>query len=216
MLIKHIEGKYEEYQRDDLEIGHPYFEPEYIGDDRNDTVKITVDKKDKIKDLFLFVHTMLALEDEGYLEIEDFSYGPKQMFDMYDRGFLFTVRLKKNRKINEINIERKSSKPLSFNEATRKLTFMNEEILIAKKEESDPHKLIRTLFKDINKVWASDEILEDWGYSFGEDIKKNKAYQAGKAVNRTIAQETKIKDFLDVSTKSISINIKYLKHRKSL
>jgi hypothetical protein len=40
--------------------------------------------------------------------------------------------------------------------------------------------------------------------------------QAGKAVNRTIAQETKVKDFLNITTKAISINSKYLKPYKSL
>jgi flagellar biosynthesis regulator FlbT len=97
------------------------------------------------------------------------------------------------------------------------LSFMGKEILISKKEESDPHKLIRTLFKDMSKVWANDEILEDWNYSLSdEDVTKNKAYQAGKAINRTIAQETTVKDFLSITTKSISINNKYLKPYKSL
>ncbi|MDA1169325.1 MAG: hypothetical protein O3A36_03235 [bacterium] len=100
---------------------------------------------------------------------------------------------------------------LEFDDTKRVLYFMNESILISKKEESDPHKLMRTLFKDEHKVWASDEVLEDWGYSFDESISTNKVYQAGKAINRIVAQDTKIKDFLEVSTKSISINKKYLK-----
>ncbi len=108
------------------------------------------------------------------------------------------------------NIFNKVNKPISFNNKTRELHFMGKNIIIAKKEESDPHKLIKTLFKDISKNWNNDEILEDWGYSFDEDIKKNKAYQAGLRVNEIIAQETTIKDFLNVSTKSIKINEKYL------
>lgn len=217
ILIKHIESKYEEYQRNDLEIGHPFFEPEYIGDHTNNTVKLVpLSDKNKIKDLFLFVHSMLSLEKEGYLAIEDFSYGPKEMFDLYDRGYLFKVRLSNKRKTKEPIKEVKIDKNPTFDDKNRKLIFTGKEIIIAKKEESDPHKLIRTLFKDVSKTWASDEILEDWGYSFGEDIKKNKAYQAGKAVNRTIAQETTIKDFLEITTKTISINPKYIKVRKSL
>jgi flagellar biosynthesis regulator FlbT len=100
---------------------------------------------------------------------------------------------------------------LSFDDQKRTLYFMGVSILISKKEESDPHKLIRTLFKDEHKVWANDEIIEDWGYSFDEEISENKVYQAGKKINKTIAEETKIKDFLDVSTKSVAINKKYLK-----
>ncbi len=207
ILIKHIQEKYEEYQRDDLEIGHPYFEPEYIGNDTNDTFKISRNNKNDTINLFLFVHTMLSLEKDGYLEIEDFSYGPKQMFDLYDRGFLFTIRLKQGKEKKEI----KNPSSLSFDENTRKLSFNNEEILISKKEESDPHKLMRTLFKDENKIWANDEVIDDWGYKFGEKVSENKVYQAGKKVNSIIAQDTKIKDFLDITTKSISINKKYLK-----
>ncbi|MEN9582942.1 MAG: hypothetical protein RL641_896 [Candidatus Parcubacteria bacterium] len=98
-----------------------------------------------------------------------------------------------------------------FDEESRILYFNNEKILIGKKEESDPHKLLRTLFKDKRKVWASDEVLEDWGYSFDDKVSANKVYQAGKAVNQTVAQDTKIKDFLVVSTKNININKAYLK-----
>lgn len=100
---------------------------------------------------------------------------------------------------------------LRFDDENRILHFSNEKILIGKKEESDPHKLLRTLFKDERKVWPNDEILEDWGYSFDEETSENKVYQAGKAVNRTVAQDTKIKDFLIVSTKNIHINKAYLK-----
>lgn len=102
---------------------------------------------------------------------------------------------------------------MSFDDQTRTLHFMGASILVATKEESDPHKLMRTLFKDTHKVWANDEVLEDWNYSFEEieDLSKNKVYQAGKKINKTVAEETKIKDFLDVSTKSVAINKKYLK-----
>ncbi len=217
ILVNYIENKYQEFQRCDLEISHPFFEPEYIGDLRGDEIKLTISKKDTETDLFLFVHTVLALENEGYLTIKDFSFGPKGLFDMYDRGFLFRVQLNNTRRNSDTVKTKTYSKAPSFNDLTRTLSFMGKEILISKKEESDPHKLIRTLFKDMSKVWANDEILEDWNYSLSdEDVTKNKAYQAGKAINRTIAQETTVKDFLSITTKSISINNKYLKPYKSL
>lgn len=97
-----------------------------------------------------------------------------------------------------------------FDDRTCTLHFQNEAIVISKKQESDPHKLMRTIFKDMLKVWANDEILEDWGYDFDEEVSEGKVYQAGKAVNEKIAQSTTIKDFLDVTTKSIAINKKYL------
>jgi len=102
---------------------------------------------------------------------------------------------------------------LRFDDQKRTLYFMGASIVIATKEESDPHKLMRTLFKDMHKVWATDEIFEDWNYSFEEieDLSKNKVYQAGKKLNKTIAEETKIKDFLEITTKTVAINKKYLK-----
>ncbi len=108
-----------------------------------------------------------------------------------------------------IKSENKQEK-LDFDDTNRLLYFMGEGIIISKKEESDTHKLIRTLFKDIHRVWANDEILEDWGYSFDEKLSKNKVYKASVAVNKIVAQDTKIKDFLIYSTKTVSINKKYL------
>lgn len=97
-----------------------------------------------------------------------------------------------------------------FDDEKKVLNFMNKKILVAKKEESDTHKLMRTLFKDKHKNWANDEVLEDWGYAIDEETATNKVYQAGRKINGLVAQDTTIKDFLIVTTKSISINKKHL------
>ena len=94
ILLGHIKNEYDQYKRRDLEIGSPFFEPEYIGDERKDEVKTTLSEVDRNKERFLFVHTILALEKSGYLDITGFSYGTTEMFDMYDRGFLFHITLK--------------------------------------------------------------------------------------------------------------------------
>lgn len=101
---------------------------------------------------------------------------------------------------------------LDFDDKQSILSFMGESIKISKRAESDPHELLRTLFKDRTKLWSNDEILDDWEII----IEKNnnsimKVYQAGKAVNRIIAQETKIKNFLILTTKTTRINEEYLK-----
>ena len=134
-----------------------------------------------------------------------------------DEEFFYTQKLHNDiiEKIDAEQVKQETKKfkkyTLSFDDANRILHFMDEKIVIGKKEESDPHKLMRTLFSDTTKIWANDEILEDWGYSFDEEVSKNKVYQAGKAINQVVAQDTKIKDFLVISTKSVSINKKYLK-----
>ncbi len=107
----------------------------------------------------------------------------------------------------------KENKPqrLDFDPKTSTLYFTGEAITISKRAENDAHELLKTIFKDKVKIWNSDEILEDWQVSHTKSlIPKNKVYQAGKAVNRVVAQETKIKDFLIVSTKTVAINKKYL------
>lgn len=93
ILLEHIKNEYGQYKRKDLEIGSPFFEPEYIGD-KQTGVKITLSEINRDDERFLFVHTMLALAKSGYLKITDFSYGTTEMFDEYDRGFLFHITLK--------------------------------------------------------------------------------------------------------------------------
>ena len=93
ILLKHIENVYQKFQRSDLEIGDPYVKPEYIGDTSENEGKFTLSEPDEEKELFLFVHTMIALEYEKQFEVEGFSYGTTAMFDLYDRGFLFKIRL---------------------------------------------------------------------------------------------------------------------------
>ena len=99
---------------------------------------------------------------------------------------------------------------VNFDPITRILSLKGASILISKKEDSDSHKLMRTLFK-AKRVWANDEILEDWGYRMDDKTAVNKVYQAGKQINSVVAQEVQIKDFIEITTKSASINKKYLK-----
>ncbi len=95
ILLGHIEITYLKFKRNDLEIGSPYVKPKYIGNTKNNEFEITIDNEDG--ELFLFVHTMIALEYEKHFKIEDFSYGTTTMFDLYDRGFLFKIRLINNK-----------------------------------------------------------------------------------------------------------------------
>lgn len=99
---------------------------------------------------------------------------------------------------------------LNFDSEKSILFFQGKEIKISQKAESDPHELLKTIFKNITKVWSSDEVLDDWKFDIDKKTPKKKIYFAGLAVNRIIAQETTIKDFLDITTKTVTINKKYL------
>jgi len=92
VLVKHIKSVYGKYQRNDLEINHPYIKSEYIGDVEKGSGTITGFTEEE--SLFLFVHTIIALEYQNYLEIEDFLYGEKGLFDLYRRSFVFKIKLK--------------------------------------------------------------------------------------------------------------------------
>lgn len=100
---------------------------------------------------------------------------------------------------------------LDFDAENSILYLLGESVTISKRAESDGHDLLRTLFMDKSRIWNNDEILDDWKLSVDADVPKNKIYQAGKAVNRVISDQIHIKDFLDVTTKKISINKRYLR-----
>ncbi len=209
ILIKEIEEKYEKYKRDDLEIGNPYIEPEYIGDAKESTVKVTVSEANYEAELFLFVHTMMALSYKKYLKIEGFSYGTTHVLDVYDRGFLFKIKLRKD----DIGIIAVSKLFESYDENYHLLKFAGQEIELAKKgKETDAVLLLKTLIGAKNAEWKhNDEILNDWGYN-DEDIKglpKNKVYFAGQKINNAIALKTQIKDFVECNTFKARINPKY-------
>lgn len=101
---------------------------------------------------------------------------------------------------------------INFDPQNGILRFAGKEIIISKTKNSDPYYLLKTLFGDQNKLWNNDEILDDWS-GFGLEITdnpKNKVYQAGRNINKIIATKTTIDDFLNVTTKTIQINKKYL------
>jgi len=102
------------------------------------------------------------------------------------------------------------SDKLDFNSETSILYFAGVEIVISKAANSDPHDLLKTLFKNRRKIWPTDEILDDWNFEIENKTPLKKAYHAGRAVNNIVAQNTRVKDFLSVTTKSVAINKKYM------
>lgn len=108
------------------------------------------------------------------------------------------------------NGEEERADAMRFDDGNRVLFFKGKSIAISKKEDSDAHKLMRTLFKNAQKTWANDEVLEDWGYRIDDNVPTHKVYQASRKINSIIAQDTTIKDFLVISTKTVAINEKWL------
>lgn len=86
------------------------------------------------------------------------------------------------------------------------LHFQNKELNFDKRPIQKD--LLNTLFKKPKYKWTNDEIWEDWGEN---DLKPKtlKFYTASDEINKTIALDTGIRDFLIKSTKQIQINPKY-------
>lgn len=102
-----------------------------------------------------------------------------------------------------------SNAPLNFDVTSSILTFQGKEILIARSKNTDPHYLLQTLFADLKKLWNYDEVATDWKTDF-DKTKWKRFYNAAYKVNQKIAEKTTIKDFLEATKKTVSVNRKYL------
>jgi|GEM_PF-4071471 len=116
--------------------------------------------------------------------------------------------------LNKLSINKRSEKSneemiLEFDEDKSVLFFKGKEIIISKTKNSNGHKLLETVFKEESKIWNYDEIAEDWYDEYTRDS-WSRYYDAGYKVNKRIAEETTIKDFLIITNKMLNINKKYL------
>jgi len=165
---------------------------------------------------FLFIHTLLAFEQLGYLEIDDlYCIHWGDPYNMDGKSYKAKVCLtKESLKLLELNgkdIEKREDEGATLNNNI--LFFQKKEFNF--KDSPNQCDLLNTLFKDINKEWYYDEIQEDWDpVNFEESLKENnywrKFYGSADEINKKIAIETGKKEFLIKNTKKIRINPKYL------
>lgn len=159
ILVEHIDKKQAEYQRNDLDIGSPYVEPEYIGDIGDNSFELKVSNTEE--ELFRFVHTIIALFYEDYLEIDDFSYGTTQLFDLYDRGFLFKVKVKRNTEIVSVITSKKAkAKPFLITEKRKgylKFTKNGERIYVGN-VDTRKYRLLKALIEPEDTIGTARNI----------------------------------------------------------
>jgi hypothetical protein len=107
-----------------------------------------------------------------------------------------------NAKLSEQSTPKVSAK---FKDGT--LYFENKQFNFNRKQIQKD--LLNTLFKKPKYNWSNDEIWEDWGE---EDFKNKtlKFYTASDEINKMIALETGVRDFLIKGTKQVQINPKYV------
>lgn len=170
ILIQHIEKNFNEYKRNNLEISHPYFEPIYEGDTEEGITKITISPKEEEADRFLFVHTVIALEYEKLFEVKSFFYGYMDLFDLYDRGFVFKIKLQKE-------LGEKKERPVE--RVAKKDNKVKEIIFIKKKTTPKPTynfyingniSETNLLRNDSSRIRKLAEIIEGNDVEFSKDL----------------------------------------------
>ena len=167
---------------------------------------------------YLFVHTLITLERQGYFTVEDIWVAnsnswekERNLNDYYSVKLVLGDRF--YREVypkKQLFIDKES-----FDEKRGILKFAGQEIELAKKDkETDAVLLLKTLLgAEINEWKHNDEILYNWGYN-DDDLKdspKNKIYFAIKKINNAVALKTNIEDLVEGNTSKARINPKYRK-----
>lgn len=121
---------------------------------------------------------------------------------------------KKIEKLEELGKNLNDGK-LKEEKIINKLKFKDGILAIDNKEIDFNRKpnqkgLLITLFKKSNCNWSYDEIYDDWGESDFIEDGWRKLYTAGDGINKAIAVETNIKNFITKNTKQIQINQEYI------
>jgi len=169
---------------------------------------------------YLFIHTLVALEKLGYLEVEqiwifNMMTSPEEQTEDYKIRLFIKQKL-----IDEIHDKKiiinpadksqrkkESKKRVSF-DSDRSILYINEQKVKIQKFSNQYH-LLRILFKDKLKDWYFSEITEL--IDSEKDFKWKNLYNSANEIRKKIAIETSIKDFFITTTQSIKINEKYLK-----
>jgi len=175
---------------------------------------------------YLPIHSFASLEKLGFLGIEaiwifDMDVPPEEQTEQYKMKLTIQPMLEEVFQtfhsrthavpFMEVPVKKAPTEKTYFNEKQSILHIFGKDILISSSQNSDLHDLLVTIFKDPRRAWNNDEILDDWKFDADPTkVPKNKVYHAGMAVNRKIAENTMTKDFLEVTTKLVRINEKYL------
>ena len=169
-------------------------------------------------DAFLFIHTLLAFEKLGYLKIEElytFFWGENPK----DHAKDYKAKVSLNDLFYSDYYNESENKIIIHNEGSGRIEFVDKILFFKNKQfnfsnSPNQYELLGTLFKDIQKEWNYDEIEEDWDPTCYEERLKQKDYwkrfyNSAKEINKKIAIETGIKDFLLMDTKQVKVNTRY-------
>jgi hypothetical protein len=129
------------------------------------------------------------------------------LLNLFDEGN-FTVL---HNELLTLLVDSKQDGELYFDTKLEQLLFAGK---LYKPKSRDEHSrflmLLETMVKSPEKRWSQDEIIEDWGDFY--DGSTRAAYDAAIGLNKKIAEDTTIKDFICYEgKKTLWINDKYLR-----
>lgn len=177
----------------------------------------------------LFIHTLIALEKLEYLNIEniwvtDMDIPPEDQTMTYKVRITILPELiekwhKADNWLTDLAPtklkEESKNKPPIFDADTSILTIQDDQAIISRTKNSNPHIMLSLLMKKPYKVWEPAEL---WAKCFNRDIENyttrkdwKRLSNTGRDLNEKIALQTKVKDFVSVKTTSIQINKKHIK-----
>jgi len=173
-------------------------------------------------DRITFVETLLALEQEGLIEVLSLRLGTSKPHEATTATISPVTLLPGSSNHQNAFITHKvpivtiqiTRKLISLIEPhlsyiSHKLSFKGKDIFIPGGDQDD---LCQILFKNkasLKRVWSWDEITEKWGGNLNDDNWR-KVYNAGREINKKVAIETGIKNLLDVNKKTVNVNPKFL------
>lgn len=118
------------------------------------------------------------------------------------------------KKLEEELRQREDLKELAYDASASVIIFAGKKIPIRK--DTNQGALCRVLFqnkKSIRKEWSWDEVADAWGdrdQRKAGEINWRQVYEAAQEINKKVATKTAVEDLLLVTTKTVSINPKYL------
>lgn len=220
--------KFEKQKQLTFEMLSPYinrYGKQFIFKKRPDVRYIPWDEHENKVNEYLFIHSLIALEKLGYLDIkkiwiiDDEEYNIKLLIKQKYIDKLEDKKIFKGITYKNGVIKKRPEVKMDSIESLVKyengiLKFRSKEINFRNKQNQKD--LLATIFEEPKKNWSYDEIQEKWDemMKLGViDYPKNywkKFYSAGDDINKAVAIETQVKDFITKNTKEIRINPKYI------
>jgi len=140
-------------------------------------------------------------------EMEKLEGDLKKLKNFMDENYTHPFTVNEKKLLGEENGVAKGE--LSYDERIGALNIINKTVKISEGRDSNQHHLLITLLKNRNKIWAVDEIWEDWGNSEERPIGR-KIYNAARDINEKVAIQAGIKDFLYYNMKEVGIRREYM------